>query len=977
MSAVFPVADDPRWRQHDASAGQTTFPIPYVFQDAADITVERISADGAVTTLAYPTDYAISGAGNPAGGNYTLVTPAQAGEKYRSIGTAVGARTSSIVRSGRYSSAATDDDLDRALIRDLEQRRDIDRGLKVPLGASAGVELQPEPNQFIGWNFDGTGIENKGTPGKLGAGDMLETVYDPTGKGRDVFDAANHSADYSLGLAADPLRLSTPEYIGRDIIDLDSWRRLDTGDFWPLLKALLENDTSIRADLMNGARLKLRGGRAWRFLSRANGYITLPQRLVIEGAPSSFIDASELPTSTAPIFFTYSGWYGNPTRPVTADYLAGTTIIPLQGGQVAALGLKKGDRLIIRATEGLDSLAVGAWTREGDVDVSQPSSFTFWAANTDYAAGAGVIATGLAGTANGDWNGYCLRCIASHNSGTTFDRTKWTPTSINAISEDVHIESIAGDTLRLTRKLRYNYPEEARPVVCKFEGAGEHHLTNINVVGNFPNALDRGAWATGGSYAVGEMAYVASASGGNNRYYLVLADHIAGTFAADLAAGKWKDLGSDRAFKFRNTGKVTLEGGGFERLSGPAFASIGVESLVVRDHNGIATSQRNSPGGYFYIGGCYSKGLIENSSVKGAAQPFMLSSTGSDYGVGYGLAHRSCRAAGGASGFTQHNMFDNTIYDDCEHEGNIPGTVGGSSFDIRTSSRLLNCRSRSHSGRAIVLRSQFMGRGVGDCTDRGTVISKFDADHVLTGVEIEDVAYVDAYPVKSGYLEISDGKWTNVGGVGTKGALYLVYSQSVGGVRPTLGKSKVTGNRTTMASTGHCFQMAGKWEASEWSDNFADGVDGYAFTGWRGYRFHDASGGAGNGPNHLIFDASNKQSGVFIDPQFLNCLEPHIGGWQVNGSEFAPGERLYGTFTYDVPSIGGTFGGNFQSTTITDARVAAGDRVTVWGQQTSGVQMVALAGAGQFTVWWLNFTTAAIDMSSRSWSYEIMKNRTT
>ena len=36
MSAVFPVADDPRWRQHDASAGQTTFPLPYVFQDVAD-----------------------------------------------------------------------------------------------------------------------------------------------------------------------------------------------------------------------------------------------------------------------------------------------------------------------------------------------------------------------------------------------------------------------------------------------------------------------------------------------------------------------------------------------------------------------------------------------------------------------------------------------------------------------------------------------------------------------------------------------------------------------------------------------------------------------------------------------------------------------------------------------------------------------------------------------------------------------------
>lgn len=155
MSAVFPVADDPRWRQHDASAGQTTFPINYVFQDVADITIEKIAADGTVSTLTYPNDYAISGAGNPAGGNYTLVTPAQTGEKYRSIGTAVGARTQSIVRSGRYSSGATDDDLDRALIRDLEMRRDLTRAWKSDFGAEGKrVDLLDEGH---GYKADATG----------------------------------------------------------------------------------------------------------------------------------------------------------------------------------------------------------------------------------------------------------------------------------------------------------------------------------------------------------------------------------------------------------------------------------------------------------------------------------------------------------------------------------------------------------------------------------------------------------------------------------------------------------------------------------------------------------------------------------------------------------------------------------------------------------------------------------------------------
>src|SRR5690606_10031756 len=180
MSAVFPVNEDPRWRIHDASPGQTVFAIPYAFQDATDITVVKIAPDGARMELSQPADYTVTGAGNPSGGSYTLAVPAQAGEKYLNFGDAERARTSSVVRMGKFSSVAIDEDLDRALIRDLELRRDVGRSLKMDIG-EGGLTVEPVPEGHF-WKA--------GPGGRMVDGGSAEDIINAQGYAAEAKDAA-------------------------------------------------------------------------------------------------------------------------------------------------------------------------------------------------------------------------------------------------------------------------------------------------------------------------------------------------------------------------------------------------------------------------------------------------------------------------------------------------------------------------------------------------------------------------------------------------------------------------------------------------------------------------------------------------------------------------------------------------------------------------------------------------------------------
>lgn len=149
MSEVLPITENPRYAISTATEGQTEFSVPFPFQANADVVVVKI-VDGAETTLAEGEDYTLTGAEDAAGGTVTLLVAggATAGDQYLRYGQVVLDRLNAITRAGKFSSKATDDDLDRAILALQEARRDLGRAVKAKMG-QAGPSIEAGDENVI------------------------------------------------------------------------------------------------------------------------------------------------------------------------------------------------------------------------------------------------------------------------------------------------------------------------------------------------------------------------------------------------------------------------------------------------------------------------------------------------------------------------------------------------------------------------------------------------------------------------------------------------------------------------------------------------------------------------------------------------------------------------------------------------------------------------------------------------------------
>jgi hypothetical protein len=193
MSLAFPIIPDVRYRLLVASSNQTVFSVSFPFLQEDDVSATKIALDGTETPLVRPTNYTLTGKGNPAGGTLTLKHGVPAGTKILIVGQVVRTRATSVVRGGKYDSAALDEDIDRLTLIAQEHDRDIARSPKVPFGETPPELVTGAAGTVAMWDDDGNLVEGPSAEAldhleaALGVDAGRALIYPASGP--EVFDA--------------------------------------------------------------------------------------------------------------------------------------------------------------------------------------------------------------------------------------------------------------------------------------------------------------------------------------------------------------------------------------------------------------------------------------------------------------------------------------------------------------------------------------------------------------------------------------------------------------------------------------------------------------------------------------------------------------------------------------------------------------------------------------------------------------------
>lgn len=142
------VGVDAELRIREYPGDDSATPRAYGFRilDEDDLRLTRTNADGSETVLVRGTDYTVSGAGNPTGGNVTPLAPIATGTSWRIEGDMSLGQPTDYTAGDDFPAESHERGLDRSMIAHQEARRDINdtqaRALMFPRGEVAG-QLPP------------------------------------------------------------------------------------------------------------------------------------------------------------------------------------------------------------------------------------------------------------------------------------------------------------------------------------------------------------------------------------------------------------------------------------------------------------------------------------------------------------------------------------------------------------------------------------------------------------------------------------------------------------------------------------------------------------------------------------------------------------------------------------------------------------------------------------------------------------------
>lgn len=143
-------------KDYVATAGQTIFPYDFLILADTDF---KVYQEGTLLTLT--THYTVSGAGNPNGGNVTLVTGAITGDEIVLLREMSLDQATDYVENDPFPADAHEDVADKLtmIIQQFEEK--LGRAIKLAVTSTLSEIALPDPGggKFIRWNSGGTALE--------------------------------------------------------------------------------------------------------------------------------------------------------------------------------------------------------------------------------------------------------------------------------------------------------------------------------------------------------------------------------------------------------------------------------------------------------------------------------------------------------------------------------------------------------------------------------------------------------------------------------------------------------------------------------------------------------------------------------------------------------------------------------------------------------------------------------------------------
>jgi hypothetical protein len=149
---------------YSGNGSATAFAFAFKVFNTSQVLVTR-TVSGVDTTLTLTTDYTVTLNANQnsnPGGTVTMLTAPATGQSLTITSNVANLQPTAIANLGGFYPEVINDSLDRATIQIQQLDERLDRALVIPV-SSSGINTQlpaPGPQQVIGWNSNGTGLQN-------------------------------------------------------------------------------------------------------------------------------------------------------------------------------------------------------------------------------------------------------------------------------------------------------------------------------------------------------------------------------------------------------------------------------------------------------------------------------------------------------------------------------------------------------------------------------------------------------------------------------------------------------------------------------------------------------------------------------------------------------------------------------------------------------------------------------------------------